>query len=528
MLEHLSPKFKMPPMEREPRAALILNRFTRTLTIMFATNAVTTILGVRPDQVKDKSFYECIQENCRQEAIRVLESAKANDSIAYLRFWYRDPRRDEDFDNDEEGAETDGDDTGAGNSRQEGSAAQPMDVDDDEQMPRIKQEESDSEPDVFGAGSSGDATSSTNAPSAAPRGGSTQSQTATEAPRRKRRERLPTFELEAVVSCTSDGLVVVLRKARPQIPAPHPPLVPFGYENGLFAAPWGQQPIRPYYPPELLYRFQAPLMPQFMPLRENVKAAGGPPIDVLMRAIRDVAVFAWALVGINGNLASYGRGNPLGEAQPPDGLPIWDPTANTANTLTLGAHQYGEDRAATAGWTAQDSAVSKGKAPMTAEDFQQQQQAYLAPHLLSQQAQQIYGQHPSLPPPPPPPVSYPYGPSSMWPAGPPPPPPPSLSARYPSMFDAQQQQPHQYQQYPLPQQQTGRLSPPTVGPQQSLLHHHDYYQQHRQQQPAQNMPPEPWREASPGARPPTNHIVPTTPPPPGRSGGSPSNDYFWR
>src|SRR6202035_2650967 len=79
------------------RAALILNRFTRTLTVMYATNAVTSILGITPEQFDGKSFYECIQENCLADAIRCLESAKANDSIAYLRFWHRDPRRQEDL-----------------------------------------------------------------------------------------------------------------------------------------------------------------------------------------------------------------------------------------------------------------------------------------------------------------------------------------------------------------------------------------------------------------------------------------------
>ena len=48
-------------------------------------------------------------------------------------------------------------------------------------------------------------------------------------------------------------------------------------------------------------------------------------MEQLMKSIRDVAVFAWALVGINGTLATYGRGLPRGEAQPADGLPIWEP-----------------------------------------------------------------------------------------------------------------------------------------------------------------------------------------------------------
>lgn len=305
MLEHLSPKFKMPPVEREPRAALIVNRFTRSHTVMFATNAITQLLGVTPDQINGKSFYECIQENCLNNAVQCLESAKANDSIAYLRFWYRDPRRDEDFDeeglgDEEENRERIGSRSGMMNSA--------MDID------GVKMEGME----YFYTARS---------PLSLNSEASLQ--------RMRRRDALPAFELEAVVSCTSDGLVVILRKARPPIPAPHPPLLnPFDYANGLFAAPWGQQPIRPYYPPELLYTFRPPLLPQYMPLRESVKAAGGPPLDQLMRSIQDVAVFAWALVGINGNIANYARGHPGGGAQPQDGLPVWDPSGSSEQRQT--------------------------------------------------------------------------------------------------------------------------------------------------------------------------------------------------
>jgi len=47
----------------------------------------------------------------------------------------------------------------------------------------------------------------------------------------------------------------------------------------------------------------------------------------LMQSIRDVAVFAWALTGINGTLAAtYGNGrNRLGVGPKPDGLPVWEP-----------------------------------------------------------------------------------------------------------------------------------------------------------------------------------------------------------
>jgi hypothetical protein len=48
-----------------------------------------------------------------------------------------------------------------------------------------------------------------------------------------------------------------------------------------------------------------------------------------MNTIREVAVFAWSLTGINGSLAQYSRGTPSGESQPPGGMPIWDPSSHT-------------------------------------------------------------------------------------------------------------------------------------------------------------------------------------------------------
>lgn len=336
MLEHLSPKFKMPPMEREPRAALILNRFTRNLTVMFATTSIATVLGLRPHEIKNKGFYRCIQENCLSEAIECLESAKANDSIAYLRFFFQDPREDDELADDM---------ININNNNNDGSI----------------QAEDEDMPDAGGPAANTDMTGSNTiniklededahvslpavplASQAAPSGSSSGTSS-----------RLPSIELEAVVSCTSDGLVVILRKARPPIPPAHPPLVAFDYGDGLFAAPWGQQPIRPHFPHESLYTFRPPLLPQYMPLRENVKDAGGPPLDVLMGSIRDVAVFAWGVVGINPTMAAYGRGLPAGEARPA--------TNSRSGHHQQTRHETAEDVANIAN-TATSSSPDKGKA----------------------------------------------------------------------------------------------------------------------------------------------------------------------
>lgn len=277
MLTFISDKFSRRLAEplHEPRAALFVNRFTRTATIMYATSGVTEILGLSPRQLISKSFFYCIQERCLRDAVRCLEEAKSNDSIAYLRFWFRNPLQDDDVDM-------------SGNGRP-------------------------STTDAFDSVS-------------------------------------PLIELEAVVSCTSDGLVVVLRRARAPAPTPTAPLPPQPvpvYANGLFAAPWAREPVFSYgttgYPHDgaissavrpdernTLCRDSTPshMAPSTAPSTydftypsqpvANARGHSGPAAHNLMDTIRDVAVFAWGIVGINRSLERYKCGTPTGDAQPAD------------------------------------------------------------------------------------------------------------------------------------------------------------------------------------------------------------------
>ncbi|KAJ6108579.1 hypothetical protein N7523_009902 [Penicillium sp. IBT 18751x] len=287
MLTWISDKFSRRLTEplHEPRAALFVNRFTRTATIMYATNGVSEILGMSPDQLVSRSFFYCIQEACLRDAVRCLEGAKSNDSIAYLRFWFRNPLQDDDVDID-------------GNP-------------------------------TYGI-----------TPSVDPR--------------------IP-IELEAVVSCTSDGLVVILRRARAPIPSAAVPPRPVPvYANGLFAAPWALEPVFSYgaasyphdnairqsvYPEEKRslcrddsissasastsasassgygsfsqssgYEFKYPPFPE----EPHTSGPKGPNASNLMDTIRDVAVFAWGIVGINRSLERYKTGTPTGDAHPVD------------------------------------------------------------------------------------------------------------------------------------------------------------------------------------------------------------------
>jgi hypothetical protein len=310
MLSHLSSKFTLGPENQthEPRAALFLNRFTRTLTIMYATSGIEQIIGIPREDVEGRSFFYCIDQTCLSDAVRCVESAKGNDSIAYLRFFYRDPRQEDppepassDSEDDVMTDITSEDDTDADT---EGGATE---------SPRQSSNSRSRSSDGIDVGGSA-------ANSVAGRGPVSRSynQSHSDSPRAEARDE--PIELEAVISCTSDGLVVCLRRARPMMPAAQLPSTQAPQHSGIFAAPWAPQPM--FLP-------QLPQLPPYpLGAHHPAMAQAQPSVtqNAFMESIRDVAVFAWALVGINGSLTDYSIGKPIGESQPPDGFPIWDPS----------------------------------------------------------------------------------------------------------------------------------------------------------------------------------------------------------
>ena len=357
MLSYISHKFSKETrtLTHEPRAALFLNRFSRTLTIMYATNGLADILGIPAQEFNGRSFYYCIQENCLREAVKCLESAKANDSIAYLRFWFRDPRQDDHTDHDEHMSDghSSGDDDDGGvhlcELMDHDGSENAVASDSSHSMRSSVERDQDRSQDGYSLdmnsrSSSGNSTDldgdGNDAIFDQPAGGQTRTSSVSTTDERISPGASPFtpdsshVELEAVVSCTSDGLVVVLRRARPFIPhlsqatseAPKPT-----YTNGFFASPWATDPILPKVGgrpsqnlPNLLQPSSAaPTHPTTA--RSDAAATRGPATEDFMNSIREVAVFAWALTGINGSLAEYTHGTPTGESQPPDGLPVWNP-----------------------------------------------------------------------------------------------------------------------------------------------------------------------------------------------------------
>jgi hypothetical protein len=328
MLSYISNKFtqEQAPHSHEPRAALFLNRYTRTSTIMFATSGVANILGIRAEQLIGKSFYFCIVENCLLDAVRCLERAKANDSIAYLRFWFRNPLLEDDGSQNASMADSgeDENDGGVRIVRPQTSLDVAIESSDSSRSGR----NGDPTPARLRAtydeenlrSSSGNSTDFERRdpdrifdPSATQHSRSLASSTSPTDPVRLNPERI---EVEAVVSCSSDGLVVIIRRARPLIPQAADATEPVNYDHGVFAAPWALEPIG-----------AGRALDRVAP--DAAVAPGselGP--SPVMSAIRDVAAFAWSLIGINGAMVDLAHGKPSGEAQPPGGLPIWDPSAN--------------------------------------------------------------------------------------------------------------------------------------------------------------------------------------------------------
>lgn len=341
MLSHISQKFRQntKPDQHEPRAALFLNRFTRTLTIMYATSGLQEIVGISADAMRGQSFYYCIAENCLADAVKCLETAKGNDSIAYLRFWFRDPRTDNNsagnaaddsdtemttessVDQEMEGGVNlhdqfmDSDDSSHSNAVRSSAS---MEIDHGDPSSRTSSHDSTNPSDtheaIFGTARAADSSSSSLPPS--PGRGRNRSA--------DRRQQDP-IELEAVISCASDGLVVCLRKARPMIPqATARPARPV-YENGLFAAPWAEEPLVPSLDARAKLGYASKFAPSLGPRnaqRQTIRPSG-PEQQDFMNSIREQAIFAWALTGINGSLERFSHGTPSGESVPANGFAIW-------------------------------------------------------------------------------------------------------------------------------------------------------------------------------------------------------------
>lgn len=243
MIDHLAPKFRCTSLAHaavhEPRAAFLLNRFSDTLPILYATHAAQFVLSCNPDEAVGRSFYEFIDEAYLNGAVNAIERAKENDSIAYLRLLWKEKLEDEDI-------------------------ADEFDEDEEEEE---EVEESH---------------------------GDQRLQSHQHPPSQPIPER---FEVECLVSASSDGLIVVVRRAPPiegQLPHVRPP--------GVFASPWATSPLAPYTmtpPPSSPIETSSPTRE----VPEAIPALPGPSNLAVMNSIRDVSVFVWSIAMLNDDVS---------------------------------------------------------------------------------------------------------------------------------------------------------------------------------------------------------------------------------
>ncbi|EZF92432.1 hypothetical protein H113_06715 [Trichophyton rubrum MR1459] len=275
MLSCMSTKFKPSPppsssspfAAHEPRAALFLNRFTRSAAVIYATPSIVNVLGIPPSALISTSFYYCIEECCLPQAVQCLESAKANDSIAYLRFWFRDPTDDYNtyshppperrrrYTN----AETNTNDYNTYPS-QSGCGQGPG-----SEMQSLSTPYGSSTPTASHLSNQRPSTSCSSppfSPHPAP------------------------IELEAIVSCSSDGLVVIIRRARPPIPGsvkyPGHPI--YGRDVCFFTPVWSTSDAKPIY---ATIGPSADGTETYDEYGDKRLAPGGPETEALMNTIRN-------------------------------------------------------------------------------------------------------------------------------------------------------------------------------------------------------------------------------------------------
>ncbi|KAK3825187.1 MAG: hypothetical protein J3Q66DRAFT_327178 [Benniella sp.] len=80
-------------MEPEPRVCLILNRFTRNLSVMYASSACEMVFNVDPDEITGKPILLYIRSDDLASFVSQVDMARASTVITQIRFWFQSPNQ---------------------------------------------------------------------------------------------------------------------------------------------------------------------------------------------------------------------------------------------------------------------------------------------------------------------------------------------------------------------------------------------------------------------------------------------------
>ncbi|KAI8358107.1 hypothetical protein B0O80DRAFT_274238 [Mortierella sp. GBAus27b] len=78
-------------MEPEARVCLIINRFTRNLTIMYASSACEKVFNVDPDEITGKPVLLYIRSDDLAPFVEQVDLVKTSTTISQMRFWFQSP-----------------------------------------------------------------------------------------------------------------------------------------------------------------------------------------------------------------------------------------------------------------------------------------------------------------------------------------------------------------------------------------------------------------------------------------------------
>ncbi|KAK3825268.1 MAG: hypothetical protein J3Q66DRAFT_384514 [Benniella sp.] len=78
-------------MEPEARVCLILNRFTRSLIVIYASSACEKVFHVDPDDITGKPILLYIRADDLAPFVQQVDLTKSSTSISQMRFWFQSP-----------------------------------------------------------------------------------------------------------------------------------------------------------------------------------------------------------------------------------------------------------------------------------------------------------------------------------------------------------------------------------------------------------------------------------------------------
>ncbi|KAI8349002.1 hypothetical protein B0O80DRAFT_174127 [Mortierella sp. GBAus27b] len=78
-------------METEARVCLIINRYTRNLTIMYASSACEKVLHVDPDEITGKPVLLYIRSDDMGPFVEQVDVVKESTTVSLIRFWFQSP-----------------------------------------------------------------------------------------------------------------------------------------------------------------------------------------------------------------------------------------------------------------------------------------------------------------------------------------------------------------------------------------------------------------------------------------------------